>query len=172
MLEYLLFILSAISGLISLLVLFDIKRSGYKKFLITLFITFILFGLSFLQYKKETIKFNTQHEEVSFKQVDIGMSKNIHSNMYKYNIRQMVNTTTINGNFFLGCGSIEQSPVYYAYIVTENGGLKLIEMPCHLTNIYEDATIETACILECQEEYNVHVPPNSIASNIDLGLDK
>jgi hypothetical protein len=88
----------------------------------------------------------------------------------------MSNSTQINGNFFLGCGTIEEEPVFYYYYEQNNGAKRLTYAKAWDSEIYKDlkerqipyVLINTFSV----PAHKFHVPPNSITPTFNLDVSK
>lgn len=112
--------------------------------------------------------------------VGIGVLLNMPKPTTKRELVSMINSTRINGNFFLGCGSINQEPVFYYYYKTVDGAIKLTYVNANKTTIYEDIVENQApyTIIIGQNElvfgnslHEFHLPPNSIKPDFDLSIN-
>lgn len=94
-----------------------------------------------------------------------------------FNIVSLDFNTSLNGNFVLGTGKLEDEQYYVCYKVLEDGGKKLTEIPCDITTIYDTLKSDENAYLEEDRNYydglravRLYVPENTIQQSYDLSL--
>jgi hypothetical protein len=79
----------------------------------------------------------------------------------RYNLYSLDRGNSISGDFILGRGSIESTPVYYCYIQNNDGGYRLITINARNSVIYENETSSPYVTA------NYYVPPPSSSRQVD-----
>lgn len=96
-----------------------------------------------------------------------------------YPMKQLIvdSSQEMYGGMFLFIGSVssEEELHYIFYTRNQDGGYRLWKIAHYNVEIYEDATLETAWaetmkLSEYFSKWKLHVPPNSISSEVDLNL--
>jgi len=94
----------------------------------------------------------------------------------EYELVAINNSTQTSGNFFLGCGSIDEESCFYFYTRDKNGAIKLQDRIARFCTVYEDVPEGGVPRVRLYETVasgvaaEFHVPKGSIVQNFTLDV--
>ena len=84
-----------------------------------------------------------------------------------YKLISLFNDREVEGNFFLGTGSIGETEYYYSFIQTEKG-IKRFKADVSRSYIIEDTNEPYVRIKKNGRQYDFHVPAGTIIRKMEL----
>ena len=155
---------------------------------------------SFLQYNSYNVNFIWQVALGAFvalcvvwaiTSAGIGESDSLHTwNREGYIPLVAINDgSSMSGDFFLGCGSIDEVDYYFYYYNTSDGGIKRSEVPVKVSTIYEvdthtprieiykfefesDSMNDWLIDSDTRTAYKIYVPKGSVRRHFTFDLEK
>ena len=115
------------------------------------------------------------------------------NSLNKWETSTMANLVAMNdgsltsGDFFLGCGTIDELEYYFFYYETSNGGIKKSKLRTKKVTLYEDDSVKPCVKIHkakfknwkywifasetSNKRYSIYIPKGSIRRNFALNLN-
>ena len=92
----------------------------------------------------------------------------------EYDLLQLTVDSGVDGNFFLGCGSVDSEAVFYFYTQNEKGMITLWSEPAETVNIYQTGELKAVSRMGIEGYWDIFIPPNSILNyyNPNMGHEQ